>query len=78
MSHEANIVAAIQAMLDEEHDGWQVSQYVLALGLARMNSDSQMESIAYVWSPAEQPDWATDGLLQSAVSIRYYDCEDDE
>lgn len=70
MNHETGIVAAIQAMLDAERDGWQVSQYVLCLGLARMNTDGQMESVAYVWSPGEQPDWATDGLLHASVLIR--------
>lgn len=77
MNHEASIVAAVQAMLDDEKEGWQVSQYVLSLGLVRMNSDGAMESVAYVWSPAEQPDWATDGLLQATLTIRY-DCDEDD
>lgn len=71
-------MAAIQAMLDDENEGWQVSQFVLALGLARMNSDGQMESVAYIWSPPEQPDWCTDGLLHAVVDLRDGDCGEDD
>lgn len=71
---ESRIRAAIQNLLDSENEGWHLSQYVLALGLERVVDGNRMESIAYVWSPEEQPDWATDGLLQAALLIRE-DCD---
>lgn len=61
---------AIQSLLDACGDGWVVDEYVLALGLQRMNSDGVIESAAWVWSPAEQADWKTDGLLQAAMDLR--------
>jgi hypothetical protein len=61
---------AIQKLLNAEGDGWVLDQFVLALGLQRVNSDGEIESTAWVWAPAEQPDWQTDGLLQAASELR--------
>ncbi len=61
--------AAIQRLLDESGDGWVVDQFVVSLGLQRMNGD-HVESTAWVWAPGEQPDWQTDGLLQAALDLR--------
>jgi len=61
---------AIQKLLNAEGDGWVLDQFVLALGLQRVNSDGDVESTAWVWAPAEQPDWQTDGLLQAASELR--------
>ena len=61
---------AIQKLLNAESDGWMVQEFVLALGLQRMNSDGHIESTAWVWAPAEQPDWQTDGLLRAASELR--------
>ena len=61
---------AIQKLLNAEGDGWILDQFVLALGLQRVNSDGDVESTAWVWAPAEQPDWQTDGLLNAAAELR--------
>ena len=62
--------AAIQRLLNNEGDGWVLGQFVLALGLEKMNSDGTIESTAWVWAPADQPDWITDGLLRAASELR--------
>ena len=64
------IRAALQKLLDADNDGWQLNQFVLSFGLERMNSDGTIETTAWVWSPAEQPEWVTDGLLRAAVELR--------
>jgi hypothetical protein len=62
--------AAIQRLLNAEGDGYILDQFVLALGLQRMDSDGKIDSTAWVWAPAEQPDWITDGLLRAASELR--------
>ena len=62
--------AAIQRLLNDEGDNWVLGQFVLALGLEKMNSDGAIESTAWVWAPADQPDWITDGLLRAASELR--------
>jgi hypothetical protein len=42
----------------------------LALGLEKLNSDGAIESTAWVWAPADQPDWITDGLVRAASELR--------
>jgi hypothetical protein len=61
---------AIQQLLNHDNDGWQLSQFVLALGLEKLNSDGVIESTAWVWAPTDQPDWITDGLLRAASELR--------
>lgn len=71
-TNESVIRAAIQALLNaSETDHWQVSQFVLALGLERIDSEGRVESTPWVWAPPDQPEWATDGLLQAAITMRY-------
>ena len=65
---------AIQIMLNNSGDGWQLAQYVLCLGLERVNSEGELECTPWVWSPQGQADWMTDGLLQAASDMR---CEAD-
>ena len=61
---------AIQRLLNAEGDGYVLNEFVLALGLQRMDSEGTVESTAWVWAPAEQPDWITDGLLNAAAELR--------
>lgn len=62
------IQEAIQKLLDAEGDGWTLTQYVVAMGLARMSSEG-VESIAWYYAPDEQPDWQTKGLLEQATIL---------
>lgn len=63
------IRAAIQGALDSCGDGWTVSQYVVVMGLERIN-DGAIEATAWMWSPPGQPDWMTAGLLDAAMDMR--------
>jgi hypothetical protein len=67
---------AIQAMLDAHGDGWHCAQYVVCMGLERVNADGEVESLAWLWAPSEQPDWQTDGLLDAVTALRHSDIDD--
>ena len=69
LSPKERLRNAIQRVLNEEGDGWIVGQFVLALGLEKM-VDGAIESTAWVWAPADQPDWITDGLIRAASELR--------
>jgi hypothetical protein len=71
------IQEAIQKLLDKEGDGWTLTQYVIAMGLARM-SDEGVESIAWYYAPGEQPAWQTEGLLKNAVDLHENGIEEDD
>lgn len=64
------IRSAIQTLLEAAGDGWLLEEFVVAMSLQRMNSDGFIESTAWCWSPSEQADWKTDGLLQAAIDLR--------
>jgi len=61
---------AIQKLLNQEGDGWVLNEFVMALGLQKLNAEAEIESTAWVWAPADQPDWITDGLLRAASELR--------
>lgn len=60
----------IQTMLDNSGEGWQLAQYVLCMGLERVDSEGQLECTPWLWAPHDQADWMTDGLLQACVGLR--------
>jgi hypothetical protein len=66
----AAVRAAVQAVLDAHGDGWHVAQFVISMGLERVSADGELESSAWVWTPPNQADWMTDGLLEAASDIR--------
>lgn len=68
--HTANIRAAIQALLEDEGDGYVCGQIVVGMGLERINSDGMVEAIPWVWAPLDQPDWQTTALLEAAIELR--------
>lgn len=68
---------AIQAFLNEAGDGWNLTQYVVAMGLQRIDSDGTVESIAWYHAPDEQADWQTGGLLEEAAAL-HESAEEDE
>lgn len=70
----AQVRAAIQALLDAHGDGWSLAQVVVCMGLERVSADG-VESIPWMWTPPDQPDWMTGGLLESAMELRDY-CDD--
>lgn len=69
---------AIQEFLDTEGDGWTLTQFVIAMGLQRINSDGSLESIAWYHAPDGQADWQTSGLLEEANMLHKNADEDDD
>lgn len=70
MNADDRVRDAIQAaILDAEGDGWTLSQYVVCMGLQRMNSDGTVESTAWYWAPQGQPDWQSLGLLECSQDM---------
>lgn len=61
---------AVQAVLDQEGDGYHVGQIVICMGLERVTSDGELESAPWWWAPPGQPEWMTDGLIESVVLLR--------
>ena len=72
------IKSAIQAYLNAEGDGWTVGQFVVAMGLERVNSDGELESLAWYCAPKDQADWHTKGLLQNATELHETSDADDD
>lgn len=68
---------AIQRLLNSLGDGWTVTQYVVAMGLERMDSEGAVEATAWYWAPSEQPDWQTSGLLDEAKEMHLEACQPD-
>lgn len=62
--------AAIQGLLDEIGDGWSLAQFVVAMGIERMKSDGSVDSQAWYWTPRDQPEWMTNGLLDEVMDMR--------
>jgi len=62
---------SIQQLLDQHGDGWAVTQYVVVMGLERLDSSGQVESIAWLYTPLEQADWQTTGLLEHAQELHH-------
>ena len=71
---------AIQRLLlDAAGDGWSATQYVIVMGLEKINPDGSLETTAWHHSPKSQPDWQTAGLLDHALDVlRHADDEDDD
>lgn len=69
---------AIQQYLDSEGDGWTVTQYVVAMGLQRITSNGELESIGWYYTPDGQADWQTTGLLEEATSLHQSSEEEDD
>lgn len=61
---------AIQSrVLDAAGDGWTLGQYVVCMGLQRLDPDGRVESIAWCWAPDGQPDWQSLGLLECGQDL---------
>lgn len=69
---------AIQKFLDENGDGWTLTQYVVAMGLEKINIDGSVEAIGWYHAPEHQADWQTSGLLEQATELhKNAETEDD-
>ena len=67
----SNIRKAIQQMLDAHGDGgWQCAQFVIVMGLERVTSEGRIESTPWIFTPRDQPEWMTDGLLEAGTNLR--------
>ena len=57
MSVPDRIREAVQAVLDEDGDGWTVPYLVVAMGIERMREDGSIEAASWYYAPAEQAEW---------------------
>jgi hypothetical protein len=76
MLPEAQIHAAIQALLDSLGDGWALAQHVIIMGIERV-IDGEIEATSWYWCPASQPEWMTDGLMDHGMRLREEDLTGD-
>lgn len=60
----------LQVMLDNAGDGWQIAQHAVCLGLERVNSDGELEFTPWIWTPPNQAEWMTDGLIRAVMELR--------
>lgn len=64
------IRAAIQQLLDEAGDGWQLAHFVVAVGLERVTSDGVVETTPWWLAPKQQAEYVSDGLLLAVEEMR--------
>lgn len=70
--------AAIQQVLDSHEDGWALSDYVVVMGLERVGSDGELETMPWWMVPARQASWVTDGLIVALDQMRSTTVEQDD
>lgn len=72
MSLTDRLREAIQAIIDDEGTGenWCLSQFIVVMGLERVDVQGNLEATAWYWCPAHQPDWMTTGLLETGMEMR--------
>jgi hypothetical protein len=63
------IRAAIQAWLDDDGDGWQVSHFAVVMGLDRFQ-DGDFEDASFLYAPPMQADYVTNGLVIKAGELQ--------
>lgn len=63
---------ALQAIINSEGEGegWALGQFVVVMGLERMNEHGEIEATAWYWTPPNQPEWMTVGLLETGIEMR--------
>lgn len=67
----ATLRQVIQRILDGEQEGWQLTHYVLVVGVEQMDSAGAVASTAWVTAPEHQADYITDGLIYQAQTMRW-------
>lgn len=67
----ARLREQIQKILDDDQDGFQLSHYVLIVGLEQIDSAGQVKATAWVTAPPQQADYITDGLIYAAQALRW-------
>lgn len=72
----ANIRASVQAVLNACGDGYSIAQFVICMGLERVTADGELEATSWLWAPPSQPEWMTQGLLDSAQELQSLDDDD--
>lgn len=67
----SEVRAALQKIIDasDDADGWRVSQLVVVMGLERIH-DGEVEATSWLWTPPDQADWMTIGLLEAGMDMR--------
>lgn len=70
MSTLDKLRAAIQAILDGEGEGWTLGPFVVVMGIERIQDDGEVDGCSWYWTPRNQAEWMTTGLLESAIEMR--------
>lgn len=65
-----HILAGLQMAIDENRQGWAVTNYAAVVGLSRINSDDQIETTLALYYADGQPDYTTEGLLIQGDRLR--------
>jgi len=65
-----HILAGLQAGVDDANSGWSVVNYAAVVGLARLNSEDQIETTIALYYADGQPDYTTEGLLIQGDRLR--------
>lgn len=69
--------SALQRLLDGEGDGWHLRDFVVVMGLEKLDPPGMIESTSWIFAPPDQPDYITDGLIAAAQELREGDDDDD-
>lgn len=70
MSGHDKIRQALQALLDQEGDGWHIRDWCVVMGLERIDAAGRVDTTAWMTAPTDQPDWVTDGLIAAGEDMR--------
>jgi hypothetical protein len=63
------ILNGLQAGIDRDRAGWNVTNYVCVVGISRINDEGQIETSAGVYYADGQPDYTTKGLLNKGYDL---------
>jgi hypothetical protein len=73
-----DLLQELLSLQEDRQDGWQVTQFVISMGIERMDSDGHVDATCWYWAPPAQPDWMIAGLLQAAMELRTDDDDLDD
>lgn len=64
------IRTAIQQVLDAYGDGWTIADFVVVMGLERVSSTGELETMPWWCAPPQQAEWVTDGPIVALDDMR--------
>jgi len=64
------IAEAAQQVIDRDWPGWSLANYVMVVGVARIDDDGRVATTIGLYQPVGQPDYTTLGLLVAGNDLR--------